>query len=138
MSILKVFLYPVTTLKVWTFSSLHYLPWYQMEVSGSLPRSRELVISFSPRKSGLNARSVHVESVVEKVALGQVLFWVLQFSALSFHQCSTSTFQSPATNTIWTLQLVALLNKKFSSFSPTHAPATLPLGKASLASIREG
>jgi len=52
-----------------------------MEVSGSLPRSRELDISFSPRKSGLNARPVRVESVVEKVALGQALFWVLQFSA---------------------------------------------------------
>jgi len=45
-----------------------------MEVSGSLPRSRELDISFSPRKSGLNARPVRVESVVEKVALGQALF----------------------------------------------------------------
>jgi len=45
-----------------------------MEVSAGLPRSRELIISFSPGKSGLNARPVHVESVVEEVALGQVLF----------------------------------------------------------------
>jgi hypothetical protein len=52
-----------------------------MAVSGSLSRSRELVISFSPPKSGLNARPVHVEYVVEKLALGQVLFWVFQFSA---------------------------------------------------------
>ena len=81
MRILKVSLYPVTTLKVWTFSSLHCRPWYQMGVSGSLPRSRELVISFSPPKSRLNARPVHVESVEDKLALGQVLFWVLQFSA---------------------------------------------------------
>jgi len=74
MRILKVSLYPVTALKVWTFSSLHCRPWYQMGVSGSLPRSRELVISFSPQKFGLNARPGHVESVVEKVALGEVLF----------------------------------------------------------------
>jgi len=44
-----------------------------MEVSGSLPKSSELVISFSPQKSGLNTKPVHVKSMVGKVALRQVL-----------------------------------------------------------------
>jgi hypothetical protein len=50
----------------------------------AVPWLRRLVAGFSPRRSGFDPGSVHVEFVVDKVALGQVFLRVLRFSPVNF------------------------------------------------------
>ena len=55
-----------------------------------MPWLRRLVAGFSPRRPGLDAGSVHVGFVVDKVALGQVFppeYFGFPLS-ISFHRCS--------------------------------------------------
>ena len=53
---------------------------YQMAV----PWLRRLVAGLPPRMPGFDPGSVHVEFVVDKVALGQVFLRVLRFSPVNF------------------------------------------------------
>jgi hypothetical protein len=50
----------------------------------AVPWLRWLVTGLSPQRPGFNPGSVHVEFVVDKVALGQVFLRVLRFSPVSF------------------------------------------------------
>ena len=50
----------------------------------AVPRLRRLVASLSSRRPGFDPGSVHVEFVVDKVAVGQVFPRVLWFSAVIF------------------------------------------------------
>jgi hypothetical protein len=50
----------------------------------AVPWLRRLVAGLSPRRSGFDPGSVHVEFVVDKVALGQVFPRVLRFSPVNF------------------------------------------------------
>jgi hypothetical protein len=57
--------------------------------NSAVPWLRRLVAGLSPRRPGLASGSVHVEFVVDKVALGHVFLRVLQFSlSISFHRGS--------------------------------------------------
>jgi hypothetical protein len=49
----------------------------------AVPLLRRLVAGLSPRKPRFDPGSVHVEFVVDKVALGQVFPQVLQFSPVN-------------------------------------------------------
>jgi hypothetical protein len=50
----------------------------------SVPWLRRLVAALPPRRPGFDPGSVHVEFVVEKVALGQVFPQVLRFYPVNF------------------------------------------------------
>jgi hypothetical protein len=55
----------------------------------AVPWLRRLVAGLSPRRPGLDPRSVHVRFVVDKVALGQVFLRDVGFPLpILFHWCS--------------------------------------------------
>jgi hypothetical protein len=49
----------------------------------AVPQFRRLVTSLSKRRPRFAPRLVHVGSIVDKVALGQVYLWVLHFPPVS-------------------------------------------------------
>jgi hypothetical protein len=50
----------------------------------ALPWLRRSVVGLSPQRPGFDSGSVHVEFVMDKVALGQVFLRVLRFSPANF------------------------------------------------------
>jgi hypothetical protein len=57
---------------------------FKNKLHAAVPWPRRLVAGVSPRRPGLDPGSVHVEFVVDKVALGQVYPRVSRFSPVSF------------------------------------------------------
>jgi hypothetical protein len=82
-----------------------------------MPQLRQLVASFSPQWSRFAHKAVHVESVVDKVALGEVFLRVLQFSPdniipllLHTHSCLIPSQQQHVTCTVTKVNQAVILH----------------------------
>jgi hypothetical protein len=62
------------------------------DYSKVMPYLRQLVTGFPLRQPGFEARSGHVEFVVDNMAVGQVLSLSILVSPANFHSTNCSTF----------------------------------------------
>jgi hypothetical protein len=70
----------------------------------ALPWFRRLVADLSVRRPGFMSRSVHVGFVVNKMALGQILFKSLDLLSVSFHHDSILIYLGDEQQVHWWLQ----------------------------------
>jgi len=81
-----------------------------------------LVTGFSLQMSGFNPRAIHVEFVVNKIALRKAFFPVLQFSPANYHSTNTS---HSSVNTLkiqgWYNKSILHHSTKGLSLTPSHA-----------------